>query len=171
MREVVDERPGSSSSFLDICDVAPTDRLLRDNVKALIEMRDQHPIRKFPVYGNFVIQRWNYQEIEQFDEFCLQLGFPPNMNLVVGTTELLGVLDDVGEHLLKGIRKAQQFGDTFTYWNHTVVLEGLPAYKRELQKLKLKNLANRTRVGTKLLDIAKRVHSSVAGKGNAPSRV
>ncbi len=141
-----------------------------ENVKALIEVRDRHPIRRFPIYGNFVIQKWNYKEIEPFVSFCLRLGIHPNMNLVVGNTELLGNLDAVKKHLRQGIRSAQQLDDPFAIQNLNIVLDDLPLYRRELQKLLLTNLANSTRVGTRLVDVAKRVRSSISDRSQKTAR-
>jgi MoaA/NifB/PqqE/SkfB family radical SAM enzyme len=93
--ELAAVRIGSVDVSLDAA-IAPTyERIrLRGNfskalagARRLAELGRRHPIRQFTVYADFVIQEYNYRELEGFVRLCADLGMTPNFTMVGANRE------------------------------------------------------------------------------------
>jgi MoaA/NifB/PqqE/SkfB family radical SAM enzyme len=75
-------RIGYVDVSLDSCVEATYERIRRKanyqkvmhNLRELVRLRDRHPIKKFIIQANFVIQDLNYLEMPEFVSFCTDLG-------------------------------------------------------------------------------------------------
>lgn len=83
-------RLGSVDVSLDAADAATYERIrLRGNfakalagARRLVDLGRRHRIRRFPVYADFVIQEYNYRELEPFVGLCSDVGITPNFTMV-----------------------------------------------------------------------------------------
>jgi len=88
-------RLGSVDVSLDAADAQTYERIrLRGNfakalagARRLAELGRRHPIRHFTVYADFVIQEFNYRDLERFIRLCADLGIVPNFTLIGANRE------------------------------------------------------------------------------------
>ena len=107
------------------------------NLEKLRTLKDNHPIRKFPVYVDFVIQENNFEEIEDFLLYSNKLGFIPNYGLVNASYELLGHFPQVRKSIEKGMSRAQSINDGHAHKVLKLILASLGDYEKRIKKEKI----------------------------------
>lgn len=121
------------------------------NLKKLIKSRKRHIYRKFPIFANFVIQKKNFREIEDFVYFCHDLDMKSNFSLVSGSYELSNHIPEVKKYIKDGMSKATTIEDENAYKSLEYVMANISHYHDRIRRSKLLSRVK----GSKIVKFAK----------------
>ncbi len=109
------------------------------NLKRFLSFRDSGKLNVKITGSNFVIQALNYKEIEGFIEFCHEKGIRASLNLIYGSTELDACMEDVRQHVAKGLKRATELKMDYTRKSLEGVMQKLPRYQKMVRRMAMAN--------------------------------